>query len=719
MRFAELTAQEVRNHLCVPKEQPMRLVQVLVITLFSAALLYGQPSPTAPEKPAELPKLEPFDVKIADPDVKPCDDFYKYACGKWLKNNPVPADQAAWGPGGPLQLWNETVLLQTLEKTSANDPSRTPNEQKIGDYYYSCMDTKTIEAHTQEWLKPEMERIAQLKSKKDIAQVLVHLHQTIPGANLQGDDETNAALLGFTGQTDYDDASRNVAQIDQGGMGLPGRSYYLDDDDKSKEIRKKYVQHIHNIFVLAGEKPEQADADAATVLAIEAELAKGAMDPIQRRDPKKVNNKMSMEQVQALTPSFDWQTYLTLVKAPATPHYIVTSPEFFKNLETMLQKHPVDHWKPYLRWQMLHGNAITLNEAFVNENFDFNARTLVGAKQIQPRWRRCVRNTDGNLGEALGQVYVAHAFPPESKQRVLKLVEGVEVAMDKDIQALDWMTPETKKQAQEKLHATLNKIGYPDKWKDYSSVQIGRENYLSNRQHAAAYEFQRSVGKIGTPDDRQEWTMTPPTINAYEDPPTNTINFPAGILHAPYFDPSKDDPVNYGAIGAIIGHETIHGFDDQGRKFDAKGNLRDWWTAQDAKEYEVRGKCISDQYTQEVPEAGVKQNGLMTLGEDTADNGGTHIAFMALQEALARDGKELDAKDSDGITPRQRFFMAYAYSWCSEYRPELLRLVVLTDPHSYPRYRVNNTLSNMPEFWQAYGCQKGQKMVHDNACRVW
>jgi putative endopeptidase len=698
----------------------MHFLRISVFVGLSAMLAVGQPSPVpAPDGPGGLPKLEHFDISIADPAVAPCEDFYKYACGKWLGSHPIPADQAAWGPGGPLQIWNETVLLQTLEKVSAKDAKRTANEQKTGDFYYACMDTKNIETHTHDWLKSELERIASLRDKKQIAVEIAHQHQNIPGAQIPGDDQTNAALFGFAGQVDYDDASLNVAQIDQGGMGLPGRAYYLDSDDKSKEIRQKYVQHIRGILALAGEKPEQAEADAAVVLEIETELAKGAMDPIARRDPKNLNNKMSLEQVKALTPSFDWGTYLKLVNAPASPHYVVTSPEFFKNLETMLQKHSLEHWKAYLRWQMVSGNSNTLNEAFVNETFDFYSRTLLGSKQIQPRWRRCVRSVDGNLGEALGQVYVSYAFPPESKQRVLKLVEDIGAAMDKDIQLLDWMTAETKKQAEVKLHATLNKIGYPDQWKDYSSVQIGRDSYMKNRQHAAAFEFQRSMAKIGKPVDRMEWTMTPPTINAYEDPPTNTINFPAGMLQPPYFDPKADDAVNYGAVGSVIGHETIHGFDDQGRKFDAKGNLRDWWTAQDGKEYDVRGKCISDQYTQDVPEAGVKQNGLMTLGEDTADNGGTRIAFMALEEVLARAGKEPDTKESDGVTPRQRFFLSFAYSWCADYRPELLRLVVLTDPHSYPRYRVNNTLSNMPEFWQAYGCQKGQRMVHDNACRVW
>jgi endothelin-converting enzyme/putative endopeptidase len=332
-----------------------------------------------------------------------------------------------------------------------------------------------------------------------------------------------------------------------------------------------------------------------------------------------------------------------------------------------------------------------------------------------------VRNVDGNLGEALGQVYVNRAFPPSSKQRVLQLVKDLQGALSKDIEAAGWMAPETKKQAQEKLHATLNKIGFPDQWRDYSSVAIGRESYLFNRQHTTSFEFQRWVNKIGQPVDRTEWGMTPPTINAYEDPQSNTINFPAGILQPPYFEVNQDDEVSYGAIGAIIGHEIIHGYDDEGRKFDAHGNLRDWWTSNDAKEYEARGKCISDQYTQEVPEAGpgVKQDGRLTQGEDTADNGGLHLAFMALQDDLARTGKSVDEKGADGLTVLQRFFLAYAFSWCEQYTPELTRTLVLTNPHSYPRYRVNNVVANSPEFRRAFGCREGQKMVYLPACRIW
>ena len=699
----------------------MRMGRVLTIVFCCASLAIAQDSPARQGPPAELPKIAHFSADIADTSLDPCEDFYKYSCSKWANANPIPNDEVAWGTGGPLQVWNEVILGQTLEKLAADDPGRAPNEQKIGDYYYSCMDEKTVDVESMKWLQPELDRVAAIKSKSEIAVEIAHLHQTAPLAWVQSDNETVAALFGFAGTPDFDDASKNVAQFDQGGMNLPARSYYLDQDEKSKDIREKYLKHIANMFGLIGEKPEQAKADAAIVLAMETGFAKSAMDAISRRDPKNLNNKMSLAQVKALVPSFDFDRYLKLVNAPASPHYIVTAPNFFKGIEVMLRQQPLENWKVYLRWEALHGAVPALGDAFFQESFNFFSRVLAGAKEIQPRWRRCVNGTDFALGEALGQAYVTRAFPPENKERVLKLVQDLNSSLAKDIDALTWMSPETKKQAQQKREATLNKIGYPDRWRDYSSVAIVRDNYLANRQHAIEFEFERWVGKIGKPVDRTEWTMTPPTINAYEDPPTNTINFPAGILQPPEFEMSQDDSVNYGAIGAVIGHEIIHGFDDEGRKFDAKGNLRDWWTANDAKEYESRGKCISDEYTQEIPEAGsgVKQDGRMTLGEDTADNGGIHIAYAALQDSLVRQSRKIDAKESDGLTPQQRFFLSYAFGWCEEYRPELIRLVVLSDPHSYPKYRVNNTVANMPEFAAAFGCHKGQREAHVNACRVW
>jgi putative endopeptidase len=703
------------------RANPRVWVLVSCFIFYVPVMLAQAGTPVVQVPPAELPVLEHFSPDIADRTLDPCNDFYKYACGKWLAAHPIPADEVVWGPAGPLDLWNHSVLVQTLQKLSANDPSRTANEQKVGDYYAACMDEKGIEAHSQEWLKPELDRIERVQNGSDLAAEVAHLHQTIPRAWAQSDDQSNGALMGFSAQPDYDDTSRNLAQFDQGGMTLPGRNYYLDQDDKAKEIRAKYVKHIENILMLTGEKPTQAKAEAEVVLAIETGLAKVAMDPISRRDPKNLNNKMSLAQVKALAPSFDFERYLKLVNAPASPQYIVTTPNFFKGVEVMLKQRPLNDWRIYLRWQVISGSAALLSEAFVKENFDFFGRVLSGAQEMRPRWKRCVDSVDGNLGEALGQAYVQRAFPAENRARVLQMVQNLENAMGKDIESVDWMSPETKALAQQKLHATLNKIGYPERFRDFSSLQITRDNHLANHQHAVGFEFERWVAKIGQAVDRTEWTMTPPTINAYEEPTQNTINFPAGMLQPPYFDMSRDDAVNYGDIGAVIGHEITHGFDDQGRKFDAQGNLRDWWTPVDAKEYEARGKCISDQYTQEVPEAGpgVKQDGLMTLGEDTADNGGTRIALLALKEALAHEGKDLDTKENDGLTARQRFFLSYAFGWCAEWRPELIRLAVLTDPHSFSKYRVNNTVANMPEFATAFGCHKGQPEARVNVCRVW
>jgi putative endopeptidase len=667
------------------------------------------------------PKLEHFDPNLTDQSLSPCDDFYKYACNKWLVANPIPADQVYWGTGSSLELWNETVLRDTLEASSKNDATRGAAQQKIGDYWAACMDESGIEAAGLKPLQPELDRIAALKSKKEITLEIAHLHHQFPGAWQGGDNQTNAPFFGFTGGQDYDDASKVVAQLDQGGLSLPNRDYYINTDDRSVETLKKYRAHLQRMFVLAGEAEAQASSDAGTVIELETALAKAQMDNVKRRDPKNINNKMSLAQIRELTPSIEWDAYLKAVKAPASDHYIVSSPDFFRAEEKLLVEHPLEHWKTYMRWQVIHQAAPYLTKAMVDENFDFFARTLAGQEQPVPRWRRCTRAADRDLGEALGQAYVDHAFPPESKARTIEMVHAIERAMHDDVESATWMTPATKEQAIVKLKGIEDKIGYPSHWRDYSSVKITRDSYLGNVEQASAFELERFVAKIGKPVDRSEWTMTPPTINAYYDPQLNTINFPAGILQPPYFEKSMDDSVNYGAIGMVIGHELTHGFDDVGRKFDAQGNLRDWWTAEDAKQYDERGKCISDEYTQEVPDAGagVKQNGLLTQGEDTADNGGMHLAFFALEDQLKKQGKSLDDKGPDGWTYRQRFFLAYAYEWCTSIRPEVARLQVTTDPHSLPIFRVDNVVSNMSEFAQAFGCKAGQKMVRANACRVW
>ncbi|MGA7337227.1 MAG: M13 family metallopeptidase [Candidatus Sulfotelmatobacter sp.] len=667
------------------------------------------------------PKLEHFDPNLIDQSLNPCEDFYKYACNKWLTANPIPADQVYWDTGSSLQLWNENVLRETLEASSKNDPARSAVQQKIGDYRAACMDESGIEAAGLKPLQPELDRIAALKSKKEITLEIAHLHHVFPGAWEQSDNQTNAPFFGFTGQQDYDDASKVVAQIDQGGLTLPNRDYYIKTDAKSVETLKKYRLHMQKMFVLAGETEAQASSDAGTVIELETALAKAQMDNIKRRDPKNVNNKMSLAQIRELTPSIDWDAYLRAVKAPASDHYIVSSPDFFRAEEKLLEERPLEQWKTYMRWQVIHRAAPYLNKAMVDENFDFFAHTLAGQQEMLPRWRRCARAADRDLGEALGQAYVDRAFPPESKARTIEMVHAIERAMHDDIESVTWMTPATKEQAIVKLKGIEDKIGYPSHWRDYSSVKITRDSYLGNVEQASDFEFERWVAKIGKPVNRSEWTMTPPTINAYYDPQLNTINFPAGILQPPFFEKDMDDSVNYGAIGVVIGHELTHGFDDQGRKFDAHGNLRDWWTAEDAKQYDERGKCIADEYTEEVPDAGsgVKQNGLLTQGEDTADNGGIHLAFFALEDALKKQGKSLDDKGPDGWTYRQRFFLSYAYSWCANVRPEVARLIVTTDPHSMPIFRVDNVASNMPEFAQAFGCRAGQKMVRANACRVW
>jgi endothelin-converting enzyme/putative endopeptidase len=690
-----------------------RVLFVMLLCLSSLAV-------SQQKNPAdELPRLQHLSAGQVNPQIDPCTDFYQYACSKFFAANPIPPDQAGWGVAGPLLKWNEVVMRQELEAAAAKKQGRSATEQKIGDYWSSCMDESKVETSSAKAFQAELKRIDELKLKSQLVDQIAHLHLTIGGAWLVDDNATFSPMFGFSALQDYDDAQKTVGQFDQGGFALPGRDFYLNDDAKSVEVRKKYLAHVANMLKLAGDPPAQAAADAAVVLEMETGLARAAMDVVKRRDPKNINNKLTLEEIQKLAPSFDWQRYLALVHAPAQPTFLVTSPDFFRGLEQAIQKHPLEHWKVYLKWQLAHDSAPYLGKAFVNENFAFFARTLAGTPELAPRWRRCVHSADNALGEALGQAYVARAFPPESKEHVLRIVKAIEAALDQDIRDLNWMTPETKKQASTKLHAILDKIGYPDKWRDYSALEIKPDSYLENVHRATAFEFDRWVQKIGKPINRYDWTMTPPTINAYYDPQFNTINFPAGILQPPYFSNDADDATNFGAEGAVIGHEITHGFDDQGRKFDDKGNLHDWWTEEDAKNYDERGKCISDEYTQEIPEAGVKQNGLLTQGEDTADNGGLYLALIGLENTLRQQGKTLDTKGADGLTELQRFFLSFANNWCEELRPEIMRTVVLTNPHSLPKYRVNNTIANMPEFARAFGCVKGKPLVHENACRVW
>jgi putative endopeptidase len=693
----------------------MRILRLGIPLLVGCSLLARSAEP-----PEAMPSLEHFNPDQVDKTLDPCSDFFQYACSKWIKANPIPADQAGSGTVNKLFVWNVAAVRSTLED-AANATHRTPVEQQAGDYYASCMDETTINKRGIEPLKPELDRIAKLQEKSQLPEVIASIHQMIRPADLNFiDAEYQGVLFGFYAQPDFDNARVVLAAIDQSGMGLPGREFYLNDDDKSKEIREQYLKHIAKMLELSGEPQAQAAADAQAILRIETSLAKAAMDIVVRRDPKNQNNKMSLAQMQALTPSFNWSHYFAAMQAPSSPQYLVLAPDFFRGMEKLIASESVDHWRAYLRYSTLTFSAPFLSQPFVDENFDFFGHRLSGSKELQARWRRCSQNADADLGEAVGQAYVVRYFPAENKQRMVQMVKAIEASLHQDIDSATWMSPQTKQLAHIKLSAQVDKIGYPDHWRDYSSVLIKPDDYLGNMQRSASFEIKRRMAKFGHPTDRNEWGMTPPTVNAYEDPQSNTINFPAGILQPPLFDGKAIDAVNYGSIGAVIGHEITHGFDDQGRKFDSDGDLRDWWTPADAANYDQRDKCIQDEYTEEIPEAGgVKQNGKLSAGEDTADNGGVHLTLAALQSTLKAQGKDLEASADNGMTELQSFFVAYANVWCGENRPEAARTAVMTQGHSLNRYRVNNVLANMPQFAHAFGCHAGQPMVHANACRVW
>ena len=695
----------------------MRLaVSITLLTLCCG--LWAQPTPSSSD--SSMPRLEHFDPAMVDRDLNPCSDFFQYSCSKWLKANPIPSDQPGWGTFNSLALWNIAAVRETLEQASGTTPNRTSVEQKVGDYYASCVNESAVNQAGLAPLQPMLDRIAGLNDKAHLPELIAYIHQRIRPANLNFiDAQYQGVLFGIYAQPGFDDASITLATLDQSGMNLPAREFYLKNDEKSKEIRDQYVKHVTRMLELSGEPHAKAAADAQSVLAIETALANAAMDIVLRRDPKNQNNKMTLAQVQALTPSFSWKSYFAAMNAPASPQYLVTAPDFFRGVEKLISSEPLEHLQAYLRYSAAQIAAPFLSDALVDENFNFYGRTLSGTQTMQPRARRCSYSADIDLGEAVGQAYVARYFPPENKARMLDMVKAIEAALDDDIENATWMSPPTKKLAHQKLAAQIDKIGYPDKWRDYSSVDIKRDDYLGNVQRASAFEIGRRLSKFGQPTDRQEWNMTPPTVNAYEDAQSNTINFSAGILQPPFFEAAQSDAVNFGAIGAVIGHEIIHGYDDQGRKFDAQGNLRDWWTADDAANYDKRDECITDEYTQDVPEAGVKQNGKLSAGEDTADNGGIHIALGGLKGKLESQGRDLDSMTKDGLTELQTFFLSYAHVWCGQQRPEAARTAVMSQGHSLGRYRINNVVANMPEFAHAFGCKSAQPMVHVNACRVW
>ncbi len=682
----------------------MRTRILCISSLLLAAVLCSAQTTPASSAPREIPA---FDVNAIDKSADPCVDFYQYACGTWMKNNPVPPDKARWGRFDELAERNLYILRDIL--TEAQAPGKhTAAETMVGTYYASCMDESAIEKKGTAPVAPELERINGVKTKEDLIRQVATMHRN-----------ATPALFAFYPQPDMHDSTETIAFLDQGGITMPDRDYYIKDDPKSTETRRKYVEHVQKMFELAGDKPEVAAAEAKSVLTVETGLAQASMDRTARRDPKTRDHKKTVAEIAAAAPNFDLTLYFAENGAPKFTSLNVGNPDFFKSVNEQLNRVPLDDWKVYLRWKTINTYAPGLTKAFVEGDFNFNGKYMSGQKEMEPRWKRCVRSTDASLGMALGKLYVDRTFGAEGKERTLKMVRGIESAMREGVDQLTWMSDATKKKAYENHDAIVNNIGYPDTWRDYSSVVIKSDDYAGNVARAGAFEVHRQYKKIDQPTDRKDWGMTPPTVNAYYRPPMNDINFPAGILQPPFYGKLMDDAVNYGGIGVVIGHELTHGFDDQGRKYDAEGNLHDWWTAEDAKEFEQRADCTANEYSSFVSvkddKGEVKLNGKLTLGENTADNGGLKLAYMALMAIIG----DTPVKPIDGYTPAQRYFLSYGQIWCQNVTDQEARKRVLTDPHSPGRWRVNGAVQNSAAFQQAFSCKAGQPMVSENACRVW
>jgi endothelin-converting enzyme/putative endopeptidase len=643
-----------------------------------------------------------IDHSFMDLKADPCGNFFRYACGGWIDANPIPADQSSWGLDQELMQRNQRQLRAILEKAAENP---TPETQKIGDFYAACMDEAGIEKKGLRPLKPELEQIDALDDKTKLPVLLGALHRD----GVQG-------LFGFGAGQDAKDAESEIAIVDQGGMGLPDRDYYLKTDADSAKLRADYTAHVAKMFMLTGESEKEAAADAQTVLRIETALAKGALDRVSRRDPQLTYHLLKREQLEALTPGFDWTAYLSAVGAPPVDEIDVTEEKFFRTAAKLVGGTKLDDLKTYLRWHVISDAAAWLPKAFVDENFAFYGKRLTGATEIRPRWKRCVTAVDDALGEDLGRAWVADHYPPEAKAGTERMVAAITEAFENDLKTIDWMSPETREKALVKLGQMRKKLGYPDHWRDYSAMKITRGDMLGNAAQASAFELQRELSKIGKPVDHGEWEMSPPTVNAYYDPQMNDINLPAGILQPPFFSPKYDDAVNFGATaGGTVGHEMTHGFDDEGRQYDGKGNLTDWWTKEDAAKFKARAQCVVDQYSGYVAVDKLHINGRLTLGENVADLGGVRLGYVALMNILAKH----PAPDIGGFTPAQRYFIAYGQSWCGQTRPEGKRLRVATDPHSPPEFRVNGVVSDMPEFAEAFSCKPDAPMVRAKACRVW
>ena len=625
-----------------------------------------------------------------------------------MKDHPIPPDESSWGTFDLLIERNQQTLRDILQDAQAHQ-NRSAIDQKIGGFYQSCMNEPLIEERATAPLQSELDRIAHISNRQEFLDEVVRLQAL--GINV---------FFNFSSEPDPNDALMTIAALDQAGLGLPEKDYYLRTDAKSQEIRQKYVTYVAKIFELLGVPAADAQKKASAVISIETDLAKGSLDVTSRRNPQLLVHEMPTSGLAQLTPGFNFPAFFTQMKAPPFSKINVQVPDFFKAFNQVLAAENMDALKAYLTWHYVNASAILLTKAFVDAHFDFYGRVLTGSLQLRPRWKRCVDATDQQLGEALGREYVEKMFGEQGKRRTLEMVRQIEQEMAKDIESREWMMPETKKAALIKLRAVANKIGYPDKWRDYSSVDIKPDDYFGNTYRATEFEVKRELNKIGKPVDRSEWEMTPPTVNAYYEPTQNNINFPAGILQAPFYSNKAGDAVNYGAVGAVVGHELTHGFDDAGRQFDANGNLKDWWQKSDEEKFKQLADCFIKEYSAFSPLPGVKLNGELTLGENTADNGGVRLAFMALMQDLDEKGVAL-SQEEDGYTQPQQFFLGGAQLWCENVRPELARLMAQTDPHSPGQFRVNGVVRNMPEFSQAFSCKPGDALyvAPGNGCRVW
>jgi putative endopeptidase len=682
---------------------------LLVFALLTRAVLAAESATASAETPlATLPYAPGLDPASMDRSVDPCVDFYAFSCGGWRAKNPIPADQGAWSVYAKLEADIERHLWGLLQTAADPSSARSPVQAQIGDYFAACMDEKQIESLGSAPLQPALASLAEVNDRAGLATWLARQHLAA---------RTRRLLFGFDSEQDARDATQVIAAVYAGGIGLPDRDDYLDPAKKIAEQRQKYHQHIVRTLQLIGDDAATAEATARMVLDLETSLAKATLTRVEQRDPYKIYHRYTLQKLVSMSPNFDWKAYLATSGVAGTKVLNVSDPKFFQAMDRELKRRPLADWKRYLRWQLANVNARYLSRAFVEEDFDFHGKVLAGTEQIAPRWKRCVRWVDRDLGEALGQVFVQKNFSPEIKEKTLAMVLGIEHAMEEDLRTLEWMSPPTRARAIEKLEAMANKIGYPDRWRDYSTVRLARDDFFGNVGRSMQFEASRMLGKIGKPVDRGEWDMTPQTVNAYYSPTLNDMNFPAGVLQPPLYDPKMDAAPGYGNTGGTIAHELTHGFDDEGRQYDAKGNLQSWWTKQDSAEFDRRSRCVSDQFSSYIAVDDVHVNGKLTLGEDVADLGGLVLAYRAWREATANQR----LAPVDGLTPDQRFFVGYAQWSCSNVRPEVERQRARTDPHSPSVYRVNGLVVNVPEFGQAFGCKAGAPMTKpaEKVCKIW